>query len=114
VERRFLRLSCDANGVAAEWEDAAPGVLDLSAQLLMRIERLDGARADTVAWDDGAIEVRSLGRGRGSAWRWGARWAGSEPGRYRVVLAERPGTAELWTECVTAAPATRVPHPRTH
>ncbi len=114
VPRRFVRLVCGDDGIAAEWEDAGPDALDISAQLLVRIERRHATGADTVAWDDGAIEVRSLGRDRRSAWRWKAGWPGNEPGRYRVVLAARPGVTELGAECVTAAPASRAPRPRTH
>ncbi|MGH7630990.1 MAG: neutral/alkaline non-lysosomal ceramidase N-terminal domain-containing protein, partial [Gemmatimonadales bacterium] len=99
VTRRIVRLACGGDGIRAEWEDAAPGALDVSAQLLVRVERLHDTGADTVAWDDGPIEVRSLGRARGSAWRWGMWWPGNAPGRYRVVLAARPGVAELAADC---------------
>jgi neutral ceramidase len=116
--RRILRLACDAAGARIEWEDAAPGELDISAQPLLRIERLESGGASTVVWDDGSIEVRSLGRGKGTAWRWRAEWtggepAGNEPGRYRVVLAARPGVEELGAECATDAPASPVRPRRT-
>jgi neutral ceramidase len=113
VERRIVHLACAADGVAVEWEDLPPGALDLSAQLILRIERADAAGVPTVARDDGEIEVRAVGRGKGPAWRWSAWWPSSEPGRYRVVLAERPGLEEIRAECVTAEPASRAPRPRT-
>lgn len=110
--RRISRLVCLAHGVSVEWEDAAPGALDVSAQSLVHIERLTGADVDTVAWDDGVIEVRSVGRGPGQAWRWAAWWPSSAPGRYRVVLSARPGVDELGGECVTAVRASRAPRRR--
>jgi neutral ceramidase len=113
IERSVVRVVCAEGGVLAEWEDAPPDLLDLSAQLLLHIERVDSAGATVVAWDDGAIEVRSLGRGRGRAWRWSAWWPHDGPGRYRVVLAARPGVQALGAECAMAAPASRSRRPGT-
>jgi neutral ceramidase len=105
IARRITRLTCGADGLMGEWEDARPGALDPSAQLLLRIERLDPGGARLVAEDDGAVEVRSLGPTGGGAWRWRAMWPDGTPGRYRLVLAARPGVAELSATCVTAEPA---------
>jgi neutral ceramidase len=112
-ERSVARVVCAEDGVLAEWEDLSPDLLDVSAQLLIHIERVDSAGATVVAWDDGAIEVRSLGRGRRGAWRWSAWWPHDQPGRYRVVLAARPGVQALGAECATAAPATQPRRPDT-
>jgi neutral ceramidase len=111
--RRIVRLACTEAGIGLDWEDAPPGGLDISAQSLVRIERLGDTGAKIVARDDAAIEVRSAGPSRGSGWRWRASWAGSTPGRYRVVLAARPGVDELSAECVTAVRANPPPRRRT-
>jgi neutral ceramidase len=109
--RRITRLGCTGSGIAVEWVDAPPGALDPSAQRFIRIEDADGGN-EVVAEDDGAIEVRSLGPAGADAWRWAARWPNTTPGRYRVVVAARPGVEEVGAECVTAGPASRAPPPR--
>ena len=68
VQRRIVHWGCTEDGIALEWEDAQPGALDHSTQLLSRIDRVDDGTAETVARDDGApSRVRSAGRGRGAA-----------------------------------------------
>lgn len=113
IGRRITRLTCGTDGLMGEWEDASPGALDPSAQLVLRIERLDRGGTRLAAEDDGAVEVRSLGPAGGGAWRWRAVWPDATPGRYRLVLAARPGLAELSAACVTAGPASPPPHQRT-
>jgi neutral ceramidase len=114
INRRITRLRCDCGSLVAEWEDLPPGALDPSAQRLLGIERLEEDRIRLVATDDGAVDVRSLGSARSGAWRWQASWPNATPGRYRLVLASRPGFGELSAECAMAEPASPLPRPHTH
>ena len=104
IVRKFTGVSCEISGFRATWIDLFPGRLVPADGLLLEIQSLAPSGTwETVAWDDGAIEVRAL-RDRGSTgYEWEARWVGEPgPGReYRVHLLAREGLPELYetAEC---------------
>lgn len=109
IARRILRFECSRRAVIAEWSDAAPGGLLPTDQPLLRFLRAgeDGTEPEVVAWDDGPdTEIRVLRAIGHGAWRWQVRWRPPLAGRYRLLLAERPGVSALATsECAAGGPS---------
>lgn len=97
-QRVIRRISCLHDTLSADWVDRQPGGWQIADGPVLRIEREQAARADTVAWDDDPdVTVSWISR----LHLWEVRWSPATlAGRYRVVLERRRDVAELRSDTV--------------
>ncbi len=105
VERVVLGQACAGDTLVVRWRDLYPGRLVPADGPVLRIERLAGERWLTDARDDDReVEIRAMRALGGRGYEWEVRWRHpASAGPFRVVLAARPGLAEVTGARVSCA-----------